>query len=104
MQITILVVILFSTTILYVTRWIAIESTAILTIVALALTGILKPEQAFAGFSNSGTLTVAAMFVLSGGLVRTGALESVNWPASPRAAPAACSSCSPAQCRPPRLL
>jgi len=78
-QIPLLLLIIFAVTLLYVTRWIAIESTAILTIVVLALTGILKPEQAFAGFSNSGTLTVAAMFVLSGGLVRTGALESVTF-------------------------
>ena len=46
---------------------------------ALAFTGILKPDQAFSGFSNAGTLTVGAMFVLSSGLVRTGALESVTF-------------------------
>ena len=79
MQIPILLFILFAAITLYVTRWIAIESTAILTIVALVFTGILKPEQAFSGFSNSGTLTVAAMFVLSSGLVRTGALEFVTF-------------------------
>ncbi len=79
MQISILVIILIITTLLYVTRWIAIESTAILTIVALVFTGILKPDQAFAGFSNAGMVTVAAMFVLSSGLVRTGALESVTF-------------------------
>ena len=79
MQIAILVVILIVSTILYITRWIAIEITSILTIVALAFTGIQKPDQSFSGFSNSGTLTVAAMFVLSSGLVRTGALEFVTF-------------------------
>lgn len=79
MQIAILVVILVVSTTLYITRWIALESTAILTIVALAFTGILKPDQAFAGFSNSGMVTVAAMFVLSSGMMRTGALESVTF-------------------------
>lgn len=78
MQIAILIFIICAATLLYITRWISTESTALLTIVALALTGILKPEQAFSGFSNAGTLTVAAMFVLSGGLIRTGALEAVT--------------------------
>lgn len=78
MQIPILIFIICVATLLYITRWISTESTALLTIVALALTGILTPEQAFAGFSSAGTLTVAAMFVLSGGLIRTGALEAVT--------------------------
>lgn len=32
---------------------------------------ILTPEQAVLGFSNTATVTVAAMFVLSAGLVST---------------------------------
>ncbi|MCB0117102.1 MAG: SLC13 family permease, partial [Caldilineaceae bacterium] len=73
-----LLIILIGATTLYVTRWLPIEVTATLTIVLLVLSGILGPEQAFSGFSNSATLTVAAMFVLSGGLLRTGALERVT--------------------------
>ncbi len=73
-----LLVILVSATTLYVTRWVPIEVTATLTIVSLVFTNILSPDQAFSGFSNSATLTVAAMFVLSGGLLRTGALERVT--------------------------
>jgi di/tricarboxylate transporter len=78
-DILILLAILVSATTLYVTRWLAIEVTATLTIVALATSGLLTPDQAFSGFSNSATLTVAAMFVLSGGLMRTGALEVVTF-------------------------
>lgn len=78
MDIPLLLLITAAATTLYITRWVSIESTAVLTIVALALTGVLSPEQAFSGFSNPGVLTVAAMFVLSGGLVRTGALEAVT--------------------------
>jgi di/tricarboxylate transporter len=78
-DILILLAILVSATTLYVTRWLAIEVTATLTIVALATSGLLTPDQAFSGFSNSATLTVAAMFVLSGGLMRTGALEVITF-------------------------
>lgn len=73
-----LLLILLGATTLYIARWLPIEVTATLTIVLLVISGILSPEQAFSGFSNSATLTVAAMFVLSGGLLRTGALERVT--------------------------
>src|ERR1043166_5549891 len=41
----------------------------------LSLTGILTPSEALAGFSNSGMLTVAALFVVAAGLRETGAIE-----------------------------
>lgn len=73
-----LVLLLCGITILYVTRWLRTEVTSLLTIVALMLTGLLAPEQALSGFSSTATLTVAAMFILSSGLMRTGALEIVT--------------------------
>lgn len=78
MEILLLLLILLAATVLYVTRWLATEITAALTIAALALTGILSTEQALSGFASTATLTVGAMFVLSGGLMRTGALEMVT--------------------------
>ncbi|NJN80880.1 MAG: SLC13 family permease [Caldilineaceae bacterium] len=74
----ILIVILVVSTTLYITRWLPTEATALLTVAALAMTGLLTPQSALAGFSSTATLTVAAMFVLSGGLMRTGALEAVT--------------------------
>jgi len=43
--------------------------------VSMALAGIITPEQALAGFSNEGMLTVAALFVVAAGMRETGALE-----------------------------
>jgi len=60
---------------LFATGWIPMEATAALVIGALAVTGLLTVEEAFSGFSNPATITVAAMFVLSAALIRTGALE-----------------------------
>ncbi|MCB0087890.1 MAG: SLC13 family permease [Caldilineaceae bacterium] len=73
-----LLIILVAGSALYATRRLPFEVTSILIIVSLALTGILPPEKAFSGFASTATLTVAAMFVLSGGLIRTGALEAVT--------------------------
>ncbi|MBI3959697.1 MAG: hypothetical protein HY328_12885, partial [Chloroflexi bacterium] len=78
MQIILLLVILAAATILYITRWLATEITAALTIVALVFTGILSTGEGLSGFASTATLTVGAMFVLSGGLMRTGALEMVT--------------------------
>ena len=65
-------------TLLYVTNWLPTEVTALGTIVLLVGTGILTPGDALSGFSSTATITVAAMFVLSAGLMRTGALETVT--------------------------
>ena len=74
----ILIAILIVSTTLYVTQWISVELTSVLIIVSLLVTGVLSPNDALSGFSSSATITVAAMFVISAGLVRTGALESVT--------------------------
>jgi hypothetical protein len=37
-------------------------------VVVLLLTGIVSPQQAFAGFSNQGVITVAALYVVVAGL------------------------------------
>jgi len=45
--------------------------------IMLAL-GFLDKDQALATFGNSAPITIAAMFILSGALLRTGALEEVS--------------------------
>ncbi|MCF6149466.1 MAG: SLC13 family permease [Candidatus Kuenenia sp.] len=45
---------------------------------SLAALGIITPAEAFAGFSNSGMLTVAALFVVAAGLRETGVLDYIG--------------------------
>ena len=73
-----LVLLIAGATALYLTRWLPTEVTSLLIIAGLGLTGILDAGQALSGFSSTALVTVAAMFVLSGGLLRTGALEAVT--------------------------
>ena len=70
--------VLLGATVLFVTEWLPMEVTTLLIIVSLAFTDVLTPAQTLSGFSNLATVTIAAMFVLSAGLVRTGALENVT--------------------------
>jgi len=57
---------------LLMTEKIRIDLTAVLIILALAVSGILEPEEALAGFSSEPAIVVAAVFVLSGALYYTG--------------------------------
>ncbi|MGH9842688.1 MAG: SLC13 family permease [Blastocatellia bacterium] len=50
------------------------DLTALLAIIALLITGVLKPGEAFSGFSHPATISVAAVLVLSAAIERTGAL------------------------------
>lgn len=63
---------------LLITEKIAVDKTAMGIMVALALTGILTPAQTVAGFANPAVITVGAMFLLSYGLIRTGAVGFVT--------------------------
>lgn len=51
---------------------------AILIILALALTGVLTPEESLAGFSSEPAIVVAAIFVITGALDLTGVSEVIG--------------------------
>jgi di/tricarboxylate transporter len=53
------------------------DLTALLAILALLLTGVLTPVEAFSGFSHPATVSVAAVLVLSSAIERSGALSVI---------------------------
>jgi di/tricarboxylate transporter len=72
LPIVVVVAILALALLFFVTGWVRMDLTALLVVSALALTGLVTPTQAFAGFSNPAVITVAGMFVISAALARTG--------------------------------
>ena len=50
----------------------------VLIVLALAVTGLLKPKDALAGFSSEPAIVVAAIFVLSAGMHRTGLSDLIG--------------------------
>ncbi|HEY0178663.1 MAG TPA: SLC13 family permease [Dokdonella sp.] len=60
---------------LFASERVRIDIVALIVLVLLAALGIVTPAEALAGFSNEATVTVAAMFALSLGIERSGALE-----------------------------
>jgi len=51
---------------------------AMMTLVVVTLTGLISPSEAFASFANEAPITVAAMFVLSAALQRSGAITDMG--------------------------
>ena len=63
---------------LFVTEKISVALTALGIMVALILTQILTPKESMAGLAHPAVITVGAMFLISKGLVRTGAVEYIG--------------------------
>ncbi|MGB6103900.1 MAG: SLC13 family permease [Pusillimonas sp.] len=63
---------------LFATEKLRIDAVALLVLASLALTGMVDTGEALSGFSNSATITVAAMFVLAAGLQNSGALSGIG--------------------------
>lgn len=70
--------ILIASLYLLITEKIPVDKTALGIMVALAFTGILTPAEVISGFANPAVITVGAMFLLSHGLIRTGAVGVVS--------------------------
>src|SRR5690554_3058370 len=72
LEILIVLIVLIVAFIFFITEWLPVDIVAMLLVAVLLFSGILNAEEGFAGFSNEGTITIAAMFILSAGLTQTG--------------------------------
>ena len=61
--------------ILFATEKLSVDVVAIVVMAVLLITGIISPDEGIAGFSNKATVTVAAMFIISAALFKTGAVR-----------------------------
>ncbi len=69
--------ILFVTIILFAFEVFSVDKIAMLLIAALALTGLVKPEEAISGFSNSATITVLSLMIIALALEDNGVIASL---------------------------
>ncbi|MBI1882433.1 MAG: SLC13 family permease [Chloroflexi bacterium] len=51
---------------------------ALLSLVALGVSGVLTPQEAFSGFSRSAVITILSIFIMTEGLQQTGVTEQVG--------------------------
>jgi di/tricarboxylate transporter len=78
MDIFLVIAILIGAVVLFVSEKFSIDLVAFMVAGSLLLFGLVTPEEGISGFSNQATVTVAAMFVLSSGLQKTGAVAAVG--------------------------
>jgi len=63
---------------LFATEKLPVDLASVIIMVGLILSGVITPEQGISGFSHPATVTVGAMFILSAGLYRTGAVNFIG--------------------------
>ncbi len=78
MDIQLVTLILVLSLVLLVWGKISVDKTAVGILVALSVTGLLSPKETVAGFANPAVITVGAMFLLSRGLIRSGAVSVIT--------------------------
>ncbi len=77
-ELIIVLVLVVVAVILFATEKIPVDLVALIIMATLLGSGIISPEEGLSGFSNPATVTVGAMFVLSAGLFKTGAVNSIG--------------------------
>jgi di/tricarboxylate transporter len=70
--------ILAGTLVLFISERVRIDVAAMLTLLALALTGILTPEEALAGFASEPAIIVASVFVISAAASSVGLTDRIG--------------------------
>jgi di/tricarboxylate transporter len=60
---------------LFIWNRLRMDVVGIIVMATLMVTGLVTPREGISGFANEAMITVAAMFVLSGALVRTGVID-----------------------------
>lgn len=63
---------------LFVTEKLRVDVTAMITLLALVVTGILDSKRALSGFASEPAIIVASVFVISAGLAATGITEKIG--------------------------
>ncbi len=63
---------------LFATEKLPVDVIGLLLVIILVLTSILTVQEALAGFGDSVTITMAGLFVLTGGLVKAGVIDLIG--------------------------
>ena len=68
-------IILAATIVLFMSERLRLDVVALMSLLALAITGVLTPAESLAGFSDPVVIMIAALFVVAGAMLRTGLAE-----------------------------
>jgi len=75
LQIALTLAIIAVAVVIFATEKLRVDVVALLVLLTVALTGLIGPNEIFAGFSNPAVITVWAVYIVSGGLFKTGVAD-----------------------------
>jgi di/tricarboxylate transporter len=64
--------------ILFATEKLRVDVVALLVLIAVSITGLVSKEEVFLGFANSAVITIWAVYIVSGGLFKTGVADKLG--------------------------
>lgn len=76
MSIAIVLGLLVLAIILFASEKVSVDVITVFLLIVLCLTGIISPEEAFAGFSSDFIIILAAIFIMVGALKKTGVIDT----------------------------
>jgi di/tricarboxylate transporter len=76
--IAITLILLLVAVVLFATEKIPVDIVGILLVIGLVMTGILNVNEGLSGFGDNIIITIAGLFVLTGGLVKTGIVDLIG--------------------------
>lgn len=74
-EIGLLLALTFACVILFSVEWISPDVTALMLVLALVFTGLLKAETAFAGFGSETVIMILGLLILTAALLKTGVVD-----------------------------
>ncbi|MFW5767483.1 MAG: SLC13 family permease, partial [Bacteroidota bacterium] len=77
-DIIIVLLILSITVVMFVLDIVRIDLVAIMSMLALGWSGILTPEEMFAGFSSNAVISIIAVMIMGRGIARTGLMDKFS--------------------------
>lgn len=64
--------------VLFATEKLRVDLIALIVLLAVSITGLVSKEEVFLGFANSAVITIWAVYIVSGGLFKTGVADKLG--------------------------
>ena len=78
LDIALTLLIILAALVLFATEKLRVDVVAMLVLISVGVLGLIPPEELFSGFSNSAVITVWAVYMVSGGLFKTGVADKMG--------------------------
>jgi di/tricarboxylate transporter len=76
--IVITLILLLVAVVLFATEKIPVDIVGIMLVIGLVLTGVLTAQEGLAGFGDNIIITIGGLFILTGGLIKTGVVDLIG--------------------------